>query len=236
MADMRIRLAKLGVPDLDGDVLTAEAVHGATGVSVPILPAHRSEHHALGRAWIHAENGYARAELDFNQTPAAQAWKESIRFDFHHFRGPPTQQFSYGFILQGTPERVNGGRGRLLKAIDVVEVSPVVRGASIGSATESAKAHGGALTSARPGYEIKGGGVVERVYGYENKLAWPDRRRDRAQQEDIRMAEDLMSKILRIGGDLEEAITRERARTLLTPNDPLTRSLRRHIAAAGLVI
>jgi hypothetical protein len=107
-----------------------------------MLPAHNRSAMPLGKSRIYEEGGVAFAELHLNlDTEAGREWHSHLKFDLA--TGKPAQEWSYGF---GTVESVFEQRGedrvRRLKRVDVHEVSPVVRGAGVGTSTLSMKSHG----------------------------------------------------------------------------------------------
>lgn len=133
-------IAELNVIDSDGDV----TLPGAFGTQhVSILPAHDRGAPKLGKAIISEVGNLVLAEFKFNLDPAAvtaREWHSTIKFDQEH--GDPLQEWSYGFRI-----KENGAdfgpfqerEVRFLKSLDVAEISPVLRGAGIGTQTLSIK-------------------------------------------------------------------------------------------------
>lgn len=109
---------------------------------VPMLPAHDRSAMPFGKARVYEDGGVAFAELHLNlDTGAGKEWQSHLKFDLG--KGRPAQEWSYGF---GTVESVYEQRGedriRRLVKVDVHEVSPVIRGAGVGTGTLSMKGHG----------------------------------------------------------------------------------------------
>ncbi|MCP4871628.1 MAG: hypothetical protein GY898_23205 [Proteobacteria bacterium] len=138
------QIATFGVIDHDGDVveLGAFADH-----PVPILPAHDGQHVPMGKAVIEERGNQAVAVGQFNlEIPAARDWHSALKFDLANIQ-PPVQEWSWGFRVLGPEgaraDQVDGQPIRRLLKVDQREISPVLRGASVGTATLMAKAEGG---------------------------------------------------------------------------------------------
>ncbi|HEY9562662.1 MAG TPA: hypothetical protein VIR30_02730 [Nocardioides sp.] len=127
--------------DHDGDV-TLPGFFGTQHAA--IVPSHDWKHVPLGKAVIRevANEAVVDFKLNLKIEPARQ-WHEAIRFDLEN--PPALQEYSYGFsIARGgsRPGEVNGRPVRFLQplksgapGVRVHEVSPVLRGAGIGSRT-----------------------------------------------------------------------------------------------------
>ena len=132
-------IATLGVIDHDGDIVE----HGAFGdVTVPVLPSHQKNSVPLGKAQIVERGNEAIAVGRFNlDIPAGRDWHNALKFDLEN--PPAVQEWSYGFLLlkpDGVArDTVNGQSVRRLIKIKTLEVSPVLKAASIGTGTISAK-------------------------------------------------------------------------------------------------
>jgi len=129
-------IASLGVVDADNDIV----VPGAIGTqTVPLLPAHDWSSIPLGKATTAEIGGLVVANARFNLDIAAgREWHRAILFDLEH--GPSTQQYSWGYsVLSSSPGKVGGKDVRFLHSVRLHEVSPVVRGASVGTRTLTAK-------------------------------------------------------------------------------------------------
>ncbi len=130
-------IATFDAIDGDGDVVE----HGAFGRAIaPILPAHHQGSVPLGKASVEERGDQAVAVGRFNlATAAGREWFEALKFDLEH--PPPRQQWSWGYVpTSWRVERRDDREVRVLEAVDLIEVSPVVRGASVGTRTLAAKA------------------------------------------------------------------------------------------------
>lgn len=137
------RLAILSTVDHDGDTYARGAFGWVEGGQwVPILPAHQRTSMPVGKARVYEDGDAAYAELHLNMDSAAgREWHAALKFDLQ--KGKPAQEWSYGYgVLDSQLEMRGGDRVRVLKRLDVHEVSPVVRGAGLGSATLGMKSHG----------------------------------------------------------------------------------------------
>jgi hypothetical protein len=134
-------IATFGAVDKDGDIVE----RGAFGVApVFVLPAHDSQSVALGKARIEERGDLAIAVGQFNlEIQAAQEWSSSLKFDLAN--PPSVQEWSWGFRIPdggSKMETIVGETVRIINKVDLFEVSPVLRGASVGTRTMSAKAEG----------------------------------------------------------------------------------------------
>ncbi len=129
-------IATLGVIDHDGDIVERGAF---SGHPIAVLPAHDSSHVPLGKAQIVERGNVAVAEGLLNlEIEAARDWHSSLKFDLEKMQ-PPVQEWSWGFRIKGPEgaraDQVDGQPVRRLISLDEREVSPVLRGASIGTRT-----------------------------------------------------------------------------------------------------
>lgn len=135
------RLATLSAVDHDGDTYAPGAFTWKPGAEqwAPMLPAHNRSAMPIGKVRVYEDGGVAFAELHLNlDTAAGKDWQSHLKFDLA--RGVPAQEWSYGFgTVEATFEQRGEDRVRVLKRVDVHEVSPVVRGAGIGTATLAMK-------------------------------------------------------------------------------------------------
>jgi hypothetical protein len=135
------RIAQLSAVDSDGDTYAKGAFNWKSGGGqwVSMIPAHDRRAMPFGKAWIYEDGDYAMADLNLNlDTQAGKDWHSTLKFDLQ--TGSPVQQWSYGFmVLDKAMERRDGGNVRLLKQLDVDEISPVLRGAGVGTTTLSMK-------------------------------------------------------------------------------------------------
>lgn len=129
-------IATFGEVDSDGDIVEPGAF-GDRPASV--LPAHRSEHVPLGKTRVEERGDVAVAVGRFNlEIAAARDWHSSLKFDLAN--PPAVQEWSWGYrVLEDRRDTVNGEPVRRLIKVDLREVSPVLRGASVGTGTLSVK-------------------------------------------------------------------------------------------------
>lgn len=135
-------IATLSAIDGDGDTY-------APGAFMPdgqpqwakILPGHSWQSVPLGKARVYEEGNQALAELHLNlETEAGREWHKALKFDLSNESAPPLQEWSYGFFIKDSEsETREGNRVRVLKRLDVFEVSPVVLGAGVGTRTLAMK-------------------------------------------------------------------------------------------------
>lgn len=129
-------IATTGVVDSDGDVIAGGAMEGNT---VPILPAHDSSSVPLGKARVEEREDQVVAVGKFNMDiQAAREWFSAIKADL---ADPPAKfEYSWGFIpTKFRFEERDDMQVRVIEELDLLEVSPVLRGASVGTGTLSAK-------------------------------------------------------------------------------------------------
>ncbi len=131
-------IAELNVVDLDGDV----TLPGAFGTQeVNVLPAHDTYMPRLGKAILREADNYAIADFKFNLDPNAQSakeWYSALKFDMEN--GTPLQEWSYGYdVLESEFGEFDGQKVRFLKSLKVHEISPVLKGAGVGTGTLSIK-------------------------------------------------------------------------------------------------
>lgn len=135
------RIAQLSAVDSDGDTYAAGAFSWKEGGGqwVQILPAHDRRAMPLGKAWVFEQDGWAMAQLNLNlDTQAGKDWHATLKFDLA--KGQPVQEWSYGFQVLDADYQLRGDqRVQVLKRLDVDEISPVIRGAGVGTGTVSIK-------------------------------------------------------------------------------------------------
>src|SRR5690606_33968294 len=104
-----------------------------------ILPAHHRGKVPLGKARVFEEGDAALAETHFNLSiPEVKSWHSAIMFDLA--QGNSVQEYSYGFdLLDFEYQERDGERVRIFKRVDVHEISPVLKGAGVGTRTISMK-------------------------------------------------------------------------------------------------
>ena len=129
-------IATLNVIDKDKDIVLPGAFGDAPAF---VIPAHDQGHVPLGKAHVEERGDLAVATGLFNlKIEAARDWNEALKFDLAH--PPSVQEWSWGFVpTKVSFEERDGEQVRLLEKIDLREFSPVLRGASIGTGTLSAK-------------------------------------------------------------------------------------------------
>lgn len=127
-------IADLDEVDHDGDGYKAGAFNWKDQWA-PLLTAHNMGSMPFGKARIFEHEGKAFAELHLNlDTQAGKDWHSALRFDLK--TGKAVQEWSYGYTaLEADPVMRGLQKGRVLKKIDVQEVSTVVRGAGQGTRT-----------------------------------------------------------------------------------------------------
>lgn len=135
------RIAKLDVVDLDGDVtkpgafpknktvLVSAYQHGSWMGGLPV-----------GKAVIYEKDGDVLAEGEFNlNTEVGREHYQTVKFT------GKIQEWSYGFkIIKAGEDEVDGQPVRLLIKVDPFEISPVIKGAGISTATLAIKEKNGA--------------------------------------------------------------------------------------------
>jgi hypothetical protein len=138
----RARIAQLAAVDYDGDTYAPGAFSWKTGGGqwVQMIPAHNRQAMPFGKAWLFEQDGWALADFTLNlATQTGKEWHETLKFDLA--TGLPVQEWSYGFqTLDYAFEQREGMQVRVLKKLDCDEISPVLRGAGVGTGTLSIKA------------------------------------------------------------------------------------------------
>lgn len=127
-------VATLGVPDRDLDTIAPGAFSGR---KVPIFGSHQHQTVPLGHCRIEERGIEAVAEGKFNlETSLGRDWFVAVKFDLNPRYGPPVMEWSFAFDVIDS-ERLAGG-GRRIRKLSEIEVSPVLRGAGIGTRTTCA--------------------------------------------------------------------------------------------------
>lgn len=143
-------LARLSEVDHDGDTYQPGAFSWKGGSQwAPLLTAHDRWGMPFGKARVYEEGNAAYAELHLNlDSQAGKEWHAALKFDLS--TGKSVQEWSYGFETIDADYQVRGeDRVRVLKRLDVHEVSTVVRGAGIGTGTIAMKGLKAALKEGR---------------------------------------------------------------------------------------
>jgi Caudovirus prohead serine protease len=129
-------IANLKGVDNDGDTY-AKGAFSWKGDSqwCSMVPAHNWKEMPFGKARVYEEGDTAFAELKLNlDTVAGRDWHSALKFDLA--TGNPVQEWSYGYdVLDHAFEVRSGQKVRVLKQLEVIEVSPVLRGAGKGTGT-----------------------------------------------------------------------------------------------------
>lgn len=137
----------LGVRDHDGDITLPGAIKNGQEVALSQYG------HAIWEGGLPVGKGTITAD-DREATFTGQVFMDipTARDTFLAIKGMGArQEWSYGFIvLDSENGEHNGERGHLLKSLEVFEVSPVLRGAGIGTRTTSAK---GMRVGEKPKYD-----------------------------------------------------------------------------------
>jgi HK97 family phage prohead protease len=136
------KIASLSAIDHDGDTYMPGAFAWKEQW-VPLLPAHNRHAMPFGKARIHEKGDAAYADLYLNlDSSVGRDWHAALKFDLA--TGKSVQEWSYGFdALDHGRELRDGAVVRVLKRLDVHEISTVVRGAGAGTGTLSLKSRTG---------------------------------------------------------------------------------------------
>lgn len=137
----RARIAQLSAIDKDGDTYAKGAFSWKTGGGqwVQMIPAHNKQAMPFGKAWLYEEGDWAIADFTLNlETQAGKEWHAALAFDLK--TGNPVQEWSYGFgTIKAARVQRDGKTARELQQLDVFEISPVLRGAGVGTGTLGVK-------------------------------------------------------------------------------------------------
>jgi hypothetical protein len=143
--EIEVTWATLGVVDRDGDIILPEAV--PAGKTVPIMQwGHRLSDLpiARGRLYLGTTAGKDHYEV-LRERGASQEWS-----------------FSY-YVTRSSDDVVDGRAVRVIQAMDVLEVSPVLIGAGIATRTDSLKSAGRPLRDHAAGLRADLADMVERA-------------------------------------------------------------------------
>jgi hypothetical protein len=132
-------LADLTAVDSDGDSYEPGAFSWKGEQWSPLISAHDRRVMPFGKARVYEEGDKAFAELHMNlDTQAGRDWHSALKFDLA--KGEPVQEWSYGYQAMDFQKVFRGAsEGRVLKQVDVHEVSTVIRGAGRGTRTVDIK-------------------------------------------------------------------------------------------------
>ena len=159
------RIATLGVVDRDGD-LTVPGAFGAVE-DVKVSPFNHSSAYGaalpVGVGKVFERGGAAFFEgLLFRDTIGGRELHTTLKRLSE--AGAPCE-WSYGFEVVESEDAVRGDQKvRVLKRLALFEVSPVLRGAGIGTRTVSVKSDEGRYSPLPQPSPIKGEGVAERDF------------------------------------------------------------------------
>lgn len=129
-------IATLNTIDNDGDIIVPGAFGDAT---ISIMPAHDHRSVPLGKAKMQDRGDEAIAVGQFNlDIQPGKEWHSALKFDLEN--GRSVQEWSFGFrVLDSEEETRDGEPVRILKRLDVMEISPVLRGAGVNTRTLDVK-------------------------------------------------------------------------------------------------
>lgn len=137
----RARLAQLSAIDSDGDTYQPGAFSWPEGGGqwVMMIPAHDRRAMPFGKAWVFEEGDWALADFTLNlDTIPGREWHAALKFDLA--TGKPVQEYSYGFqTLDADSAQRGSAWSRRLKKLKLDEISPVLRGAGVGTGTVTIK-------------------------------------------------------------------------------------------------
>lgn len=136
----RATFSGLNVVDSDNDV----TLPGAFKSGAPVRIAqwgHNWSGPVIGAGLLGADTTKAWADAEFNlKMVAGRENYESVKFDAERHK---LQQWSYGYdVLDSEMGQFEGKDVRFLKALEVHEISPVMLGAGVGTATDFIKSAG----------------------------------------------------------------------------------------------
>ncbi|MEL6485873.1 MAG: HK97 family phage prohead protease [Pseudomonadota bacterium] len=138
-------IARLSEIDHDGDTYERGAFAWKGDQWCPLLAGHDRWAMQWGKARVYEEGDTAYAEIHANlETQVGRDWHSAIKFDLA--KGKAVQEWSYGYeVLEWASDARDGKEVRVIKRLDVHEVSTVVRGAGRGTQTLSMKSLKAAL-------------------------------------------------------------------------------------------
>ena len=215
-------VATLGVVDHDGDIIEPGALAGKVAA---IVPAHQQHTVPLGKVKIEERGSEVIAMGTLNLTiPAAKDWHEALKFDLAN--PPAVQEWSWGYVpIDAKDDIVNGETIRRLMNVDLMEVSPVLRGASIGTRTLGVKANGVKLAEQ----------VSEACKVAEAALRRVREAHEQRKKEGRQLSEETRAEAILLAGKLAEIVLLTKGLSELVeelaPNDAVSRALAAWTAA-----
>ena len=133
------RIAVIGAKDHDDDIMEMGAF--TEGQNITILPTHQWHKQPLGKGVIRMSGNDVLVDIKFNlESQAAKEWHSWLKFDLEN--GNPIQEWSWGWDwrnLKYRTERIDGEEVRIFEKVDVIEASPVLRGAGSDTGTVATK-------------------------------------------------------------------------------------------------
>jgi hypothetical protein len=174
---IELTFATLGVVDRDGDIIEASAI--PRGATVPIMQwGHNHGALPIGEATldVDGDRAVARGRL-YLATTAGREHYEVLRE-----RGE-AQEWSFGFLVTDAEDTTVDGRSvRVIRSAEILEVSPVLLGAGIGTRTDAIKS-AGALADHVAAVQAAVGDVVHRLGSLAELRAKEGRTLSRANRE-----------------------------------------------------
>lgn len=197
-------IATFDVIDSDSDIIE----HGAFGGAfASVLPAHDSGSVPLGKVQVQERGELAVAVGGFNlDIEKARDWSSALKFDLAN--PPAVQEWSWGFTIPeggSKLETIDGEDVRVISKVNLFEVSPVLRGASVGTRTLSAKAEGEPLPLVEQ--ITLATGTVGELVSQIRELAGDRKDRGRRLGKDVRIATvEMAEQCAKLLDELAEAI------------------------------
>lgn len=133
------KFATLNVIDKDGDVILSGAIPAGKQVLISsYMHGSWSDRLPVGKGVIRIENDDALVDGEFNlNTESGKEHYEAIKF------APELQEWSFGFRIKAIDEESEWSQNpnvwRVIKELDIFEVSPVLRGAGVDTRVLSIK-------------------------------------------------------------------------------------------------
>lgn len=133
------QIATIGVKDHDGDIMLPGAF--TEGQTITIQPSHNWMHVPLGKGTIRIDGIKVLVDFKLNiESASGKEWHSWLKFDLQN--GVPIQEWSWGWesnTLKFRLETIDGESVRLFEKVNVIEASPVLRGAGTETGTVAIK-------------------------------------------------------------------------------------------------